>query len=74
MSDPDEERGLLVGHMTTTVSTQPLKSFAKENLKHYPMLRRLILEEADRLPDQEFVTKVKMWLRLLSTESDLVLL
>ena len=54
--------------MDTHVAIGPLKSFSKSQLKDCPLLRQMILEEADEMSNEEFVMKAKVWLRLLQTE------
>ena len=50
------------------VISEPLKKFAKKELRDCPITREIILEEPDRIPVEEFVTKSLIWLRLLEKE------
>jgi len=59
--------------MSKVIDIRPLKGFARKHLEGYPIVRELILSDNDRLPVEEFVMKVKIWLRLLEAEKDLSL-
>jgi hypothetical protein len=51
---------------------EPLKSFVKEECGNSPILQEIILQEPDRLEDQEFLTKCTMWLRIMAAEKKLL--
>jgi len=42
-----------------------LKKFASEKLRNYHPLYEMIMEEPQKIPNEEFVVKVGVWLRLL---------
>ena len=46
----------------------PLKRFAIEHLREYPLTKELVLSEPDSPTDEEFVTKSMVWLHLLRAE------
>ena len=56
------------GSATCGVSTRSLKVFVRQRCSACPILRRLLLEEPDELPAQEFIVKCEMWLRVLAEE------
>jgi hypothetical protein len=42
-----------------------LKSFANSRLKGNQVLQKLILNERDEIPVEEFLIKVKIWLNII---------
>lgn len=52
----------------TKVDTRALKDFANREFRDYPLVRKIILQEPDQMPTQEFVIKSKIWLQLLAEE------
>lgn len=50
------------------VSLKDLKDLAARGLQDYPIVRSLLLQEADQLEASEFVVKCGVWLRLLTEE------
>ena len=50
------------------VDIRKLKNFAKQYLGRYPLIYGLILEDRDKIPSEEFILKVKVWLQLLDKE------
>ena len=47
-----------------TVDIRPLKQFAASKLPSDHSLRTVLLVEEDTLPAEEFLAKVKMWVKL----------
>jgi hypothetical protein len=54
--------------MYRTISLKPLKDFARKEMKEYPIIRTILLEEADSIPWVEFLLKVRIWLNLLEKD------
>ena len=52
------------------VNLKTLKQFASENLTHSSPLREVLLQESDKIPRIEFLSKMQVWLKLLNFESD----
>ncbi|MCD6241332.1 hypothetical protein J7K27_07440 [Candidatus Bathyarchaeota archaeon] len=51
------------------VNIRSLRKFVDETFPRNSVLRELILGEPDQINVQEFLTKMKIWLRLLRMES-----
>ena len=47
------------------VNLLPLKKFASTKLKNHKLLYRLILEENDTIPVNDFLVKGRVWLKIL---------
>jgi hypothetical protein len=52
------------------INLKPLKIFAKKKLHDYPILQRLLLEEAEKIDSSEFSMKVGIWTRLFEIEKE----
>jgi len=50
------------------IDTRPLKKVAAEKLPRDSVLRDVILSEEDFLSSEEFLIRVKVWLRLFGAE------
>ena len=50
------------------VSIVELKRFAARDLRDYPVLRNLILQEPDQIEASEFAVKVGLWLQVVAEE------
>lgn len=59
------KRLVLVRRVKRGVDIRPLKEFARKYLEDYPALREVILNDEDWIPAEEFMIKIKIWLRLL---------
>ena len=51
------------------IDLRALKHFARSKLSGYPILRNLILSEADDAPADKFVGMVHVWLRVFDFET-----
>ena len=51
------------------VSTKPLKSFARTQLRDCPLVRDTILEEPHRMPAEELVVKSRVWLQVVGVQN-----
>ena len=52
----------------STVTTAPLKRFARRKLPQASALREVLLAEGDSLSPVEFLSKLDIWLKLLERE------
>lgn len=57
--------------MERKVDLRALKRFTRSELPGYPILRNLILSEADEVPADEFVGMVRVWLRVFNLETQM---
>jgi len=54
--------------VASTVTTVPLKRFARRRLPQSSALREVLLAEGDSLSPVEFLSKLDIWLKLLERE------
>ena len=57
--------------MTSSIDIESLKEFVKSKLRSYPITREFILEEPSYMPVQDFLNKIRIWLRLLEKEVEI---
>ena len=53
------------------IDLRPLKKFAKKRLNDYPITCKFILEEPEKIPVEEFVLKVKVWLQTMEKDIEI---
>ena len=53
------------------INLKSLKKFAKKELKNYPLTSKFILEEPEKISDEEFIIKIKVWLQLLEKDIEI---
>lgn len=56
--------------MAMMIDIRSLKNFARRYLKDYPLIHNFILEDENKLSAEEFILKIKIWLKLLEREID----
>lgn len=55
--------------MDRTVNIEPVKKFARHEMKDYPITQGYILSEPEAISIDEFVVKLVLWSRSLKMES-----
>jgi len=53
------------------IDLKPLKKFAKQGLKDYPVTCKFVLEEPEKIPVEEFILKVKVWLQTIEKDIEI---